>query len=1229
MNNGYYRTLLILTATVLAGLTSGNLFSADSSTWLPVQNGQSTADPILTVLAETPDHLIIQYNVPGIFIDEVTVDKELFHKLRFKRDLSASRSRSGEPFLPSLNEMIRLPDNTAASVSIVDVKWKYSGRFNVYPRQLPRRYGVSRSREFQYSHSAYSQTDPFPTEQAYIGAVQGWRGIAVAPMTVTPFRYSPDTGRLETAETITIRVDFHPGSGRTVIKPRHPSRRMEHLYQGCLLNPPAKQPHELDFDENEPVRMLVVLKEDALEAAQPLIDFHHQTGLRTEVWLADDIEDEFEIKERVSEMFEDGLEYLFIIGDGHRNHYDVPMHFWDPLDPGWQDPEDPTSSHSDTWYTCLDPPDDDEYEDHLPELSVGRIVYDDIDELELQVAKLMDYLEWNFENEGDWLDRAVFLAHRERYENEYHYINCKRRIEEHEYNLPFPEVTTFYGTEEGATNNAVIAAVNENGFGIFNYRGHGDNNVWPGWSFRREDWQDDEVGELENRDSPFILVSSACYTGNIATHYSNCLIESFQKHENGGSLSAHGSVISTFTSGNNFFEEAIFSAWFDEGIYDIGYAATDAMTEMVNEWANDYYAVIGRMNLRAYIWLGDPALEVKQTAPQEMNVGIPELVPLGTEQINASISIDEEPLEGAVLCVRGNEDDIYVVGESDEEGWLALEFDPALNEPVNLTWMAYHRHGLPATGSVLAMDSTGSVEGIVTSAATEEPLAGAVVQIARFDLEAVTDDNGYYTFRDIAATNHILTAMMEGYLAESAEVTIIEDSVHVVDFALLHSQLEADSAQITMHLEEEESTQRDFNFRNTGDGTLEWSASLDFGGDCEEFELLEEYNFYELTDDRKLNGVEYINGMLYIAGSHGNNEPNYIYVVDPDSFELVQRFDQPEGCAGIGIQDLAWDGEYLYGACQDSIYKLDLEGNLASVFEGPYNPNNALAADDEGNLWVGSNVHQLLKIDTEGNVLDSIPNFLNVRALAWYPASPDNHELFLFVRDEGQHLVLLFEADVNSRRTRFKTDLTDADGQMTGDGLTVSPSFNPNAWTMIGTVIDNPDRIIKAWHLAYSHSWLEIESEAGSVEPDEEGIIALTFTAPPSSDGLRFEAQLFIESNSLANDSIEIPIILEVGEQSAEDEAWSSLPVDFSVGNPYPNPFNARTVVPIALPITGKLVAAVYDLSGRRVFDLANGRFERGRHDLVFSADDLASGVYFILVTYKGQRIVRKMVLMH
>ena len=1240
-NTTFFAVVMIFLA-----IQFNHLQASANSTWLPVEDGAIEAAPEVYLIEEAADHLIIGIDINGVFVRNIhrktavrtprlTEKNELYHKLLFEDAKTSSSSLPGEPYLPSITEIIRIPDNSSASVSIVSVEWAEQSKFNLYPRQHPRRDDSSPHAEFIKSDKAYQAAGPVPENIVTLGQLHGWGGVAVAPLSVTPFRYYPSEQGLEIAERIVLRIDFTPGHRQNIIRSRHPGRKLREIQQFSILNPPPEIPREMDFDENEPVRMLVVMKEEALEIAQPLIDFHHNTGIRTEVWLVDDVEDEYEIKDRVREMFEEGLEYLFIIGDGYYREADVPMHRWGyaNIDPGWQDPYDSTTSHSDTWYVCLDPRNDEGYEDHVPDLAVGRITYDaeeNMDELELQVNKLLDYIEWRYEdNDGEWLSRAALMANREFDEDEggYHFVNCKRDIAEFEYQYPAPEFFPFYGTEENATNANVIQLINEEGIGILNFRGHGSSSSWPVWSFRGETWDSGEVNRLENIDSPFILISSACLTGNIATRRSNCLVESFLKHDEGGSISAQGSVITTYTDGNHFFDRRIFRAWFDDGIYDVGYAYMGTIAEMVLNWANDWYSCTGRMNARASIWLGDPAFELRMAPPQEMAVEIFEFVPRGLQRLEAVITMNDEPLEDARICVRGgDEDEVYVVAVSDEEGRALLEFDPPLDEILHYYWTAYHRNAFSVEGEILVSGS-GTIEGRVIELESEQPFEGVTINLSRYEIDLFSDVEGRYRFENVPSGFYIVTASSEGYISESAEINVEDDSSYVIDFAMTYSRLETDSMMVNMRLEEGQSEERRFMLTNSGNGLLEWSASLQFSAGPDPFQMIDEYYAQQEIGDRHLNGVEFIDGVFYITGANNNGEPNYIYMIDVLG-NYIGRFEQSDESAGIGYFDLAYDGTYLYGSSNEHIFQFDLEGNVNAVIDGPYNPNMALACDGEGNLWVGLNTEDLIKIDSEGNILDRISNFRGVRALAWNPNALDNNNLLMLIREEEQNTATLYSVDIITGDVRYDADLTIFDDESAASGLSVSAGVNPGSLSLIGTLSSGGERVIRLWHLDTYTGWLTLENDAGFVLPDEDDAIALTFLGFELGDGLNLEADILIENNS-AEPLITVPVVFEIGAQDViPDEQHVQLPLEFSVGSPYPNPFNARTVIPVDLPNSGELTVVIYDLTGRLVVELASGRYDAGRHAINFAAENLPSGVYLVNIKYSGNNITRKIVLM-
>ncbi len=78
-----------------------------------------------------------------------------------------------------------------------------------------------------------------------------------------------------------------------------------------------------------------------------------------------------------------------------------------------------------------------------------------------------------------------------------------------------------------------------------------------------------------------------------------------------------------------------------------------------------------------------------------------------------------------------------------------------------------------------------------------------------------------------------------------------------------------------------------------------------------------------------------------------------------------------------------------------------------------------------------------------------------------------------------------------------------------------------------------------------------------------------------------------------------------------EEKKEAAIPTEFSLSQNYPNPFNPTTTVQFGLPKSSEVKLVVYDLSGRVVAELANGKFEAGYHKIAFDGARLVSGIYY------------------
>ncbi len=85
------------------------------------------------------------------------------------------------------------------------------------------------------------------------------------------------------------------------------------------------------------------------------------------------------------------------------------------------------------------------------------------------------------------------------------------------------------------------------------------------------------------------------------------------------------------------------------------------------------------------------------------------------------------------------------------------------------------------------------------------------------------------------------------------------------------------------------------------------------------------------------------------------------------------------------------------------------------------------------------------------------------------------------------------------------------------------------------------------------------------------------------------------------------------------------LPVSFSLEQNYPNPFNPTTTITFYLPYETEVNLTVYDVLGNEISQLLGEVMNAGKHNIQFSSEGLASGIYFYRLFAGGNNFVRKM----
>jgi len=97
---------------------------------------------------------------------------------------------------------------------------------------------------------------------------------------------------------------------------------------------------------------------------------------------------------------------------------------------------------------------------------------------------------------------------------------------------------------------------------------------------------------------------------------------------------------------------------------------------------------------------------------------------------------------------------------------------------------------------------------------------------------------------------------------------------------------------------------------------------------------------------------------------------------------------------------------------------------------------------------------------------------------------------------------------------------------------------------------------------------------------------------------------------------------------AAVDDDLTGVPAEYALFQNHPNPFNPTTSVGFALKTAGNVELNVYDMSGRMVKEVVNGRLSAGYHNAQIDASDLPAGIYLYRLNSGNFTDTQKMILL-
>jgi len=87
------------------------------------------------------------------------------------------------------------------------------------------------------------------------------------------------------------------------------------------------------------------------------------------------------------------------------------------------------------------------------------------------------------------------------------------------------------------------------------------------------------------------------------------------------------------------------------------------------------------------------------------------------------------------------------------------------------------------------------------------------------------------------------------------------------------------------------------------------------------------------------------------------------------------------------------------------------------------------------------------------------------------------------------------------------------------------------------------------------------------------------------------------------------------------------IPSEYNLLQNYPNPFNPSTKIKFDIARKEQVIISVFDISGRKITDLANENLSPGTYEVTFNGENLSSGIYYYTITAGNYRETKKMTL--
>ncbi len=548
-----------------------------------------------------------------------------------------SHNDFGSPAIPVTHKLIEIPQNAEIQINIISYDEEIINlnelgfSEKIFPRQAP----ISKSikpedLKFFFNKEIYKKDEFFSNELANIEVLGMMRGTQIGRLSISPFQYNPVKNILKVWNNLIVEVVFKNSdfSKTKELKRNFYSPYFSKTFENNL------DYHTKDLMTTYPIKYVIISDRMFEESLQPFIRWKEKKGFHVITAYTDEEEvgnTTNSIKTYLQSLYESSTiedpapSFVLFVGDVGQV-------------PSWSGT---TGSHVTDLYYC-------EYtDDFFPEVYYGRFSANNVDELEPQIEKTLQYEKYTMPDPS-YLNDAVLVAGADASfapthgNGQINYGVDNYFNEEHGFN------TNAYLYPESESSSSEIIQNVSDGVGFGNYTAHCGPSGWSSPSFETFD-----LANLQNSDKYGLLIGNCCLSNKF--EITECFGEALLRANKKGAVGYIGASNNTTWDEDFYWSVGVRANINANPIYNSeNLGLYDCAFHENNEEMENWYITQGQMiysgNLAVtasgssqtnYYWeiyhlMGDPSVMTYLTEPEILSISYNQATPVGTNNFTVN-----------------------------------------------------------------------------------------------------------------------------------------------------------------------------------------------------------------------------------------------------------------------------------------------------------------------------------------------------------------------------------------------------------------------------------------------------------------------------------------------------------------------------------------------------------------------------------------------------------------